>query len=169
MSDRRSKRRCVTTKSLVPSAVHYVGYVEDGETPEMIMKKFEELQRIQEAAQTRQRDDVGSGPAPSGQHGTSAVGPSGSVADADPEGEGQPGTSRGQPQGQGGPGDDGGLDEASLLEVFKQTSIFNVRAALADNEVNHGCPPCRQWKVARALSRTFLEHCFADACGSMQS
>jgi hypothetical protein len=26
--------------------VHYVGYVEDGETPEMIMRKFEELDKI---------------------------------------------------------------------------------------------------------------------------
>ena len=43
---RRSKRRCVTTKSAVPSAVHYVGYVEDDETPEMIMRKFDELNKV---------------------------------------------------------------------------------------------------------------------------
>jgi hypothetical protein len=30
----------------MPSAVHYVGYVEDDETPEMIMKKFEELEKV---------------------------------------------------------------------------------------------------------------------------
>jgi hypothetical protein len=30
----------------MPSAVHYVGYVEEDETPEMIMKKFEELERV---------------------------------------------------------------------------------------------------------------------------
>ena len=41
--DRRPKRRCVQRKALVPSAVHYVGYVEEDETPEMIMKKFEAL------------------------------------------------------------------------------------------------------------------------------
>ncbi len=30
----------------MPSAVHYVGYVEEDETPEMIMKKFEELEKV---------------------------------------------------------------------------------------------------------------------------
>ncbi len=122
----------MTTKSLVPSAVHYVGYVEDGETPEMIMKKFEELQRIQDAAMNRQRDGA-AGHAPPG---SSAAGASGADAVADLNGEGQPSTSgTAQP-----PGNEGeALDEASLLEVFKQTSIYNVRAALADNEVGTVC------------------------------
>ena len=43
---RRPKRRCARKQSVVPSAVHYVGYVEADETPEMIMKKFEELERV---------------------------------------------------------------------------------------------------------------------------
>ena len=43
---RRPKRRCVSTKSAMPSAIHYVGYVEEDETPEMIMKKFEELEKV---------------------------------------------------------------------------------------------------------------------------
>jgi hypothetical protein len=45
---RRPKRRCTKTAqpSHMPSAVHYVGYVEDDETPEMIMKKFEELEKV---------------------------------------------------------------------------------------------------------------------------
>ena len=43
---RRPKRRCVTARANVPSAVHYVGYVEDEETPEMIMRKFEELNKV---------------------------------------------------------------------------------------------------------------------------
>lgn len=29
----------------LPASHHFVGYVEDDETPEMIMKKFEELER----------------------------------------------------------------------------------------------------------------------------
>ena len=45
-SGRRPKRRCVSSKAAVPSAVHYVGYVEDDETPEMIMRKFEELSKV---------------------------------------------------------------------------------------------------------------------------
>lgn len=32
--------------SHLPSAAHYVGYVEDDETPEMIMKKFEEFEKV---------------------------------------------------------------------------------------------------------------------------
>ena len=47
--DRRPKRRCVQRKALVPSAVHYVGYVEEDETPEMIMKKFEALDKVMQA------------------------------------------------------------------------------------------------------------------------
>jgi hypothetical protein len=54
-SDRRPKRRCVATKAQAPSAVHYVGYVEDAETPEMIMKKFEQLERIQRASADARR------------------------------------------------------------------------------------------------------------------
>ena len=33
--------------NLVPSAMHYVGYVEEDETPEMIMAKFAHLEQIQ--------------------------------------------------------------------------------------------------------------------------
>lgn len=39
-------RRRAAKRAGVPSAVHYVGYVEDEETPEMIMKKFEELEKV---------------------------------------------------------------------------------------------------------------------------
>lgn len=38
------------TKSVCGSASHYVGYVYDEETPEMIMKKFEMLDRFLEAS-----------------------------------------------------------------------------------------------------------------------
>lgn len=43
---RRPKRRCASSKSAMPSAIHYVGYVEEDETPEMIMKKFEEMEKV---------------------------------------------------------------------------------------------------------------------------
>ena len=33
---------------------------------------------------------------------------------------------------------EGGLTEAQLLEIFKQTSVFNVRSAMANNEVLMG-------------------------------
>jgi hypothetical protein len=52
----RGKRRCPGRRAAqaksgaIPSAVHYVGYVEDDETPDMIMRKFEELERIKASA-----------------------------------------------------------------------------------------------------------------------
>ena len=43
----RPKRRCAQRQPQnLPIASHYVGYVEEDETPEMIMKKFEELERV---------------------------------------------------------------------------------------------------------------------------
>lgn len=57
MSERRSRPRRRTTSRRsrnMPSAVHYVGYVEDEETPEMIMKKFEALERIQKQQEEKQ-------------------------------------------------------------------------------------------------------------------
>ncbi|CAO3610880.1 unnamed protein product [Mucor hiemalis] len=41
----KRKRRQATPKTRVSNA-HYVGYVEDEESVEAIMKKFEELERI---------------------------------------------------------------------------------------------------------------------------
>ena len=40
------RRRRACSNGTMPSAVHYVGYVEEDETPEMIMKKFEELEKV---------------------------------------------------------------------------------------------------------------------------
>lgn len=39
-------RRRMSRPSQLPSAAYYVGYVEEGETPQMIMKKFEELEKV---------------------------------------------------------------------------------------------------------------------------
>ncbi len=51
----RPKRRCSSRAkvSAAPSAVHYVGYVEEDETPEAIMKKFEELDKVYAAGDRR--------------------------------------------------------------------------------------------------------------------
>lgn len=48
----RPRRRCSSRskQSAAPSAVHYVGYVEEDETPEAIMKKFEELDKVTAAS-----------------------------------------------------------------------------------------------------------------------
>ncbi|KAI7904431.1 uncharacterized protein BX663DRAFT_535836 [Cokeromyces recurvatus] len=47
MSDRPRRKRRQTTQRPKVSNAHYVGYVEDEESVEAIMKKFEELERIQ--------------------------------------------------------------------------------------------------------------------------
>ncbi|CAO3646133.1 unnamed protein product [Cunninghamella blakesleeana] len=51
MSDcpRRKRKQTTTTRNnnTMASNIHYVGYVEDEESVEAIMKKFEELDRIQ--------------------------------------------------------------------------------------------------------------------------
>lgn len=104
---RRSKRRtksryCSTT---VPSAVHYVGYVEDDETPEMIMSKFQELENIQSKS--------------------SAV-----VLEEEEEGQEKRLDKERQEPAQ--------LTDEQLLEVFKQTSMFNVKTALQDNAMLAG-------------------------------
>ncbi|KAG2486878.1 hypothetical protein HYH03_014472 [Edaphochlamys debaryana] len=131
MSDRRPKRRCVAAKSQVPSAIHYVGYVEDDETPEAIMKKFEELERIQKAAEARRQQQQAQ-PVGDNDAAPTASGPSPTAAE-DGGAAPRPSTVTAQPNGQ----QDGGLDEEALLEVFRQTSIFNVRSALANNDVLH--------------------------------
>jgi hypothetical protein len=45
-SGRRPKRSCARQTFAGPSEAMYVGYVEDNETPEMIMKKFEALDKV---------------------------------------------------------------------------------------------------------------------------
>lgn len=101
---RRTSRRKTTSRygtTTVPSAVHYVGYVEEDETPEMIMAKFQELEEIQRQA---------------------------SVADKEQEEE----------DGQAERVDEDAsqqLTDDQLLQVFKQTSMFNVKTALQNNAV----------------------------------
>ncbi|EFJ41584.1 hypothetical protein VOLCADRAFT_98443 [Volvox carteri f. nagariensis] len=172
MSDRRPKRRCVAAKAqLVPSAIHYVGYVEDNETPEMIMKKFEELERIQKAAEARrqqqqqlqqqqgpngnpQQAEGGPGPSlpgPRPQYDATAVAAPGSETNpAAPPTSSGPESHSPSPQNPSNPephlppdqlptaataganpdaDDQMLLDDEALLEVFKQTSILNVRAS----------------------------------------
>lgn len=130
-------------KTALPAATHYVGYVEDDETPEMIMKKFEELERIKAAA------GAGGGKR-SALSVAAAAGAAGGAAAAVAAGSGQPmpassvgpsSCSAGAAAAQGcddaadsdGWGD-GGLDEAQLAELFKATSMYNVKSLLGNNE-----------------------------------
>ena len=117
------------TPLLVPSHAHITQLqVEDDETPEMITAKFAELERIQAAP---------SAPAAAAQLPAEATEEQEPLQQAAAEQEGgrpisaapapEPAPAAPQPQ----PG--GGLTDAQLLEVFKQTSMFNVRTALGDN------------------------------------
>jgi hypothetical protein len=166
---RRPKRRCVSTKSALPSAIHYVGYVEEDETPEMIMKKFEELEKVvingmPGLVQAQQpRSEPGrpcikftSTHAHGGYSQVVAAGGSSKAApaakeadewDTDPEEEEGDAAEQAEPAGQDaaeagplGAGSQEGLTEEQLMEVFKQTSIFNVRSALANNDALLGAP-----------------------------
>ena len=157
---RRPKRRCSRisrfASSNVPSAIHYVGYVEDDETPEMIMAKFAELQRIQEEANQRKQQSI------SMQDTKDAL-----VSDAAPNTEWQldqrdsavpsslllPSSEESRSEKIANKEEDiinalktssdtplaeEPLSEDILLQVFKQTSMFNVRTALQDNAMLMG-------------------------------
>jgi len=96
-NSRRTSRRRTTSRygtTTVPSAVHYVGYVEEDETPEMIMAKFQELEEIQRQASEKEKQQEDE------------------QYDASQE-----------------------LTDDQLLQVFKQTSMFNVKTALQHNAV----------------------------------
>jgi hypothetical protein len=132
----------------MPSAAHYVGYVEDDETPEMIMKKFEAMDSILaaeavaarhagSAAQPTGDDDDdegagrggGDGGGDGGGAGAAAVATAATQAASSPPPGEQPGTAA--PPAAAPPND----NQARVLEaIFKATSVFNVRSVLAGNE-----------------------------------
>lgn len=120
----RAKRRCVLRRTAVPSAAHYVGYVEDGETPAMIARKFEAMERILAARRAEaaaaavgasQQDDNGA-----------AAGTSQPLAD-------DPSQAAGANDGGGGGGAPADLDDADLARIFAATSVFSVRSVLRGN------------------------------------
>eukprot|EP00871_Galdieria_phlegrea_P001984 jgi/Galph1/2787/GphlegSOOS_G1478.1 len=56
-SKTRPKRRCQRSNR-APDAAYYLGYVDDDETPEMIMKKFEALERLQQSKAVQKQVEV---------------------------------------------------------------------------------------------------------------
>lgn len=109
-------------KAAVPDATHYVGYVEDEETPEMIMKKFEEMERIKAVS----KRPVAADPQPH----ADPTGPSSSTAAVGTA------SSSGAAAGQDAAAADeeGPLDQQQLQEIFKATSMYNVKSLLGNNE-----------------------------------
>lgn len=118
----RSRRRCVLRKTAMPDATHYVGYVEDEETPEMIMKKFEELERIRAAAAARPA-------APTAPASAGVTGGEHFVVIAPAQGD------SGAESGSGERADsDAPLDQEALQAVFRATSLYNVKSLICNNE-----------------------------------
>lgn len=114
----------------LPSAVHYVGYVEDEETPEMIMKKFEALERVKQAALDKKREAE----AAEAEAAEEGVPPDAKVVEGGEEkAAGGTGTLAGEEKA--APEGGNNLDESDLLELFKQTSMFSVKSAQANNEL----------------------------------
>lgn len=111
---RRAAAKAAAANATQPSAMHYVGYVEEDETPEQIMRKFEQLEKIQReaeeakaaAAEAKRQLAEENGEAPSDDAGADADGDE-ATAEAD-------------------------FDEELLLKVFRQTSQFSLKRALRD-------------------------------------
>mmetsp|Transcript_6269 Transcript_6269/g.15494 ORF Transcript_6269/g.15494 Transcript_6269/m.15494 type:complete len:474 (+) Transcript_6269:82-1503(+) len=131
-AERRPRRRAAARSKMgrrAPSAVHYVGYVEDEETPEMIMKKFEALERVQQAVlDNKENNNQKSGNGADGQPGDGGKDAADGPSSAE-KGVGADGAEGGRSQAEGAAAEGSradGLDESHLLEIFKQTSLFSV-------------------------------------------
>ncbi|KAG0239212.1 hypothetical protein BGW41_007828 [Actinomortierella wolfii] len=130
MSSRPRRTRKAARPPLTVNNAHYVGYVEDNESVEAIMKKFEELARIEEEFKARQQQQK--------------------AASAETkQGDGDNGAQQQQQDGDASTANDAALakklaaEEAQqdqsqpftdeqLQEVFKRTSVFTVRSMLRD-------------------------------------
>lgn len=132
MSD-RNRRRCVLRKTAVPDATHYVGYVEDQETPEMIMKKFEEMEKIKAASRRPAQAAAPAAAAAAAAVPADAAGPSGSRAVSEAAAAGSELTALEQQDADIG-GEEAPLDQQQLQAIFKATSMYNVKSVLGNNE-----------------------------------
>lgn len=116
----------------VHSNAHYVGYVEDGESVEAIMKKFEELERIQQEFSSLHVQ-------PNGEASSSG---SNIPAEVEPKVEDEEMTEVGTPdlvKAQ--------FTQEQLEEVFKRTSAFTVRSATIDTSTIEDMDALDLWQV----------------------
>ncbi|KAK9763125.1 hypothetical protein K7432_010498 [Basidiobolus ranarum] len=118
MSERRTRRKPRQNVS----AAHYVGYVEDNESVEAIMKKFEELEKIQsEIAKSNAQKSV------SAIETAEPINTNPGVLSEVSEVNSPKSSERKIEQG---------LTEEQLEEVFKQTSGFTVRSAVTNEDID---------------------------------
>ncbi|KAF9979313.1 hypothetical protein BGZ73_000007 [Actinomortierella ambigua] len=124
MSSRPRRSRKAARPRLPVNNAHYVGYVEDNESVEAIMKKFEELARIEEEFKAKQQQQTTATEETENEDGAQAE-PDTTAEDAalaerlaaeesSVQGYSQPFT------------------DEQLQEVFKRTSVFTVRSMLRD-------------------------------------
>ncbi|KAF9551641.1 hypothetical protein EC957_006534 [Mortierella hygrophila] len=136
MSTRQSRRK--PRKTLAINNAHYVGYVEENESIEAIMKKFEELARMEEefaksSNSNISNNDAASTPTPDAASGipvpeSGAGNGEGSSSSVIPNGEVILGLERTQQKA----GESEGFTDEQLQEIFRRTSGFTVRSMLRD-------------------------------------
>ncbi|ORX61374.1 hypothetical protein DM01DRAFT_1299285 [Hesseltinella vesiculosa] len=133
MSDRpRRKRKQPSNREV--SNVHYVGYVEDEESVEAIMKKFEELDRIQKEFQAMQVHTPDQ----------ASTNDKDASTDQDKENRMETDAITTDPTL---PTESGPLTEEQLQEVFKQTSSFTVKSAMMDTNLVDELEDMELWQV----------------------
>ena len=115
-AERTFQKASVTAQ--VPSAMHYVGYVEEDETPEMIMAKFAHLEQIQ-----KEQDETKKAAAEAKAAAKAAAEADGEDADVAMDAEDDEANDEENPD----------FDEEMLLKVFKQTSNFSLKSAIKDD------------------------------------
>ncbi|KAI8377832.1 uncharacterized protein BYT42DRAFT_571867 [Radiomyces spectabilis] len=126
MSDRPRRKR--KQRNTIASNVHYVGYVEDEESVEAIMKKFEELERIQREFS--------------------------SMAVKSDEGSNKENEVKSESVDAGIPEEDAPMTEEQLQEVFKRTSAFTVKSAMIDTNTVDDMDAMELWQVEFRDSNT---------------
>ncbi|KAJ1981115.1 hypothetical protein H4R34_002191, partial [Dimargaris verticillata] len=155
------------------STAHYVGYVEDEESVEAIMKKFEELERIQSQIAHRVPDTVAETSATAMEASSSqateptvlgdAMDMTNTEADADIDGQGKDTTAMLPPSGttiiMGLVQSDAApapLTQEQLEEVFKQTSGFTLKSASMSME-DYEDPEWWRIEMADGATNEFYE------------
>ncbi|SAL95162.1 hypothetical protein [Absidia glauca] len=136
MSDRPRRKR-KQNNNTVASNTHYVGYVEDEESVDAIMKKFEELDRIQREFQSMAVEPQSNNATT--ETSTSLV----SDATSNQTSDQQTGTSMAKDGGD----QQQGMTEEQLEEVFKRTSSFTVKSAMMDIVAAEDMDAMELWQV----------------------
>eukprot|EP00484_Ammonia_sp_Unknown_P029502 CAMPEP_0197035526 /NCGR_PEP_ID=MMETSP1384-20130603/13299_1 /TAXON_ID=29189 /ORGANISM="Ammonia sp." /LENGTH=513 /DNA_ID=CAMNT_0042465599 /DNA_START=69 /DNA_END=1607 /DNA_ORIENTATION=- len=115
---RSSGRRTQPNKAL------YVGYVEDDETPEMIMKKFSEMERMVEAAKKAHRAQKKTVEEKAGNNAKSSKAEMSDSEDDDEDG----GKAKKSNQ-------DAALTEEQLVSLFNDTSYYSINSLKRNNDI----------------------------------